>query len=210
MWHFGINSNMNFPAPVAALGFMAAFAGTALSVCALAAALFVRKAQIAMLTLIVVACAATVYFGLLFGFSLGSRDNLLAKGEEKYFCEMDCHLAYSILDVKTEPAPASMRYLVTLRTRFDETTTSSHRPKDAPLTPGPRTLQLLDAQGTQYPLDSTAGTSLSASLIPGQSYTTQLAFQVPSDAKGLRLLIRSTPQWPDHVIIGDENSWLHH
>jgi hypothetical protein len=209
MWHFGINSNMNFPAPVAAVGFLAACAGTLLSLCALAMAAFVRKRQVAQLTLLIVACGAFVYFGLLFGFSLGSHDHFLAQGQEKYFCEMDCHLAYSVLQVKTGPSIALTHYVVTLRTRFDETTISSQRPKDAPLIPSPRTVQLIDSRGATYSPESAGGTSLTTPLIPGQSYTSELSFRIPSDAKDLRLLVTTTPQWPDHVVIGDENSWLH-
>jgi len=204
--HLAINSNMNFPAPVAALGFLAACAGTILSACALAVAAFIRKRQVAQLTLLIVASSALVYFGLLFGFSLASRDHLLAHGQEKYFCEIDCHLAYSVLQVKTEPADT---LVLTLRTRFDETTISTHRPKDAPLDPSPRTLQLIDSRGATYSPESTAGTPLTTPLIPGQSYTTELTFRIPSEAKNLRLLVTTTPAWPDHVVIGDENSWLH-
>jgi hypothetical protein len=50
---------------------------------------------------------------------------------------------------------------------------------------------------------------LTTPLIPGQSYTTELSFRIPSSANHLRLLITTSPQWPDHVVIGDENSWLH-
>jgi hypothetical protein len=46
-------------------------------------------------------------------------------------------------------------------------------------------------------------------LKPTDSYNTQLEFSVPGDAKNLRLLINTQPGWPDHLIIGDENSWLH-
>jgi hypothetical protein len=209
MPHPAINSNMNFPAPVAALGFLAACVGTLLSLCALAMAAFVRKRQIAQLTLLIVACGAFVYFSLLFGFSLSSRDHLLAQGREKYFCEIDCHLAYSVLQVKTDPSIALTHYVVTLRTRFDETTISANRPKDAPLTPSPRTVQLIDAHGAVYSPESAAATPLTTPLIPGQSYTTELSFRIPSSANSLRLLITTSPQWPDHVVIGDENSWLH-
>jgi hypothetical protein len=209
MWHLDINSNMNFPAPIAALGFLTACAGILLSACALAVAAFVRKRQIAQLTLLIIASGAFVYFSLLFGFSLASRDHLLAHGQEKYFCEIDCHLAYSVLQVKPEPAVALVHYAVTLRTRFDETTISAHRPKDAPLTPSPRTVQLIDSRGATYSPEFAGGTPLNTPLIPGQSYLTELSFRIPSDATGLRLLITTTPQWPDHVVIGDENSWLH-
>jgi len=209
MWDIGVNSNMNFPAPVAAVGFLAACAGSLLSLFALAMAAFVRKRQIAQLTMLLVACGALVYFGLLFGFSLGSRDHLLAQGQEKYFCEIDCHLAYSVLQVKTEPSLTSIHYVVTLRTRFDETTISAHRPKDAPLTPSPRTVQLIDSRGAIYSPESASGMSLASPLIPGQSYATEFSFQVPTGARALRLLVTTAPQWPDHVVIGDENSWLH-
>jgi hypothetical protein len=209
MWHLGINSNMNFPAPIAAVGFLAACAGSLLSLCALVVAAFIRKRQIAQLTLLVVVSGAFVYFGLLFGLSIASHDHVLAHGQEKYFCEIDCHLAYSVLQVKTEPSPAVTHYVVTLQTRFDESTISSRRPKDASLMPSPRTVQLIDSRGGAYAPDAAIGTALTTPLIPGQSYTTELSFRIPSDARDLRLLVITSPQWPDHVVIGDENSWLH-
>ena len=124
MWNLGINSNMNFPAPAAALGFLAACSGTLLSLCALAVAAFIRKRQVAQLTLLILASGAFVYFGLLFGFSFGSHDQLLAQGREKYFCEIDCHLAYSVLQVQTEPSTASTHYVVAKETKLLRTVTS--------------------------------------------------------------------------------------
>lgn len=209
MWHPGINSNMNFPAPLAAMGFLAACAGTVLSACALVAAAFVGKLKIARLTLSILSVCAAVYFGLLLSFSLVSHDRVLAPGQEKYFCEIDCHLAYSIVDVKKETLGVSDVYTLVLKTRFDETTISSHRPKDAPLLPSPRTVALVDAAGHRYSPVAISGTALSTSLIPGEAYTTRLKFSVAPQAEGLRLLVTTTPQWPDHVVIGDENSWLH-
>lgn len=209
MWNPAMNSNMNFPAPLAAMGFLAACAGTVLSVCALIAAGFAGKVKIARLTLGILAGCAAVYFGLLLSFSLASRDRVLPPGEEKYFCEIDCHLAYSMIDVKEATSGVSRSYTLTLRTRFDATTISSHRPKDAPLTPSPRTVELVDTDGNRYLPQAASGTALSTGLIPGESYITQLKFSVPSRAKGLKLLVFTTPQWPDHFVIGDENSWLH-
>jgi hypothetical protein len=46
-------------------------------------------------------------------------------------------------------------------------------------------------------------------LKPGESYTTQVDFRIPKDAGGLRLLLNTIPQWPDRLVIGDENSWGH-
>jgi hypothetical protein len=209
MWHPGINSNINFPAPLAAMGFLAACAGTVLSACALITAAFVGTRKLARLTLSVLTACAAVYFALLLSFSLVSHDRILAPGQEKYFCEIDCHLAYSIVDVKQEAASGSRSYTLALKTRFDGTTISSLRPKDAPLTPSPRTVELVDANGNGYPPEAVSGTPLSTSLIPGESYITQFKFSIPWQSKGLKLLVTTTPQWPDHIVIGDENSWLH-
>lgn len=209
MWHLSMNSNMNFPAPVAAAGFLLAVVGLVLCVCALAVAIFIRKPVVAKFTSTILAAGAVVYFGLLFGFSLGSHDHLLAKGEEKYFCEIDCHLAYSLVRVDVTTGVANSHYVITLLTRFDQTTISPHRPKDLPLTPSPRSVELIDAKGNRFAPTSTSGSALSTPLIPGQGYTTQISFELPPEAKGIRLLISTAPQWPDHVIIGDENSWLH-
>ncbi|MGA3212554.1 MAG: hypothetical protein ABSD20_14705 [Terriglobales bacterium] len=202
-------SNMNFPAPIAALGFLAAGGGAILAVIGIVIALSAHRRRVARSILVVIACGGVVYLGLLLGFSLASHETVLAHGQEKYFCEIDCHLAYSVSSVKSESAPAGMEYTVSLRTRFDETTISASRPKDAPLSPSPRTVRLIDNEGRHFAPESFSGKGLMTPLIPGDSYETQLVFTVPTDARGLKLLIITTPQWPDHVVIGDENSWLH-
>jgi hypothetical protein len=210
MWTPNISSNMNFPAPLAVMAFLAAAAGVFLALAAAAIAWFARKPKFARACLLTVSSGAALYLSLLFGFSLASRTHILTRTQEKYFCEIDCHLAYSILEVKTEPFAGATHYLVTIRTRFDETTTSPTRPKDFPLTPSPRTILLVDANGHQYQPTATEGTPLLTPLKPSDSYTTQLAFDAPPDAKNLRLLITTTPAWPDLIVIGDENSLLHH
>ncbi len=209
MGHLGMNSNINFPAPLAAMGFLAACSAALLSACALIAAAFIGKRKIAQITFLLLASGAVVYGSLLLGFSLASQDQLLAQGQEKYFCEIDCHLAYSVLGVKQEILGTTVRCTLLLRTRFDETTISNNRPKDYPLTPSPRNVELMDATGKAYPPSGESGTALTTSLIPGSSYATTLTFYVPPAAKGLKLLIITRPEWPDHIVIGDENSWLH-
>ncbi len=207
------SSNMNFPAPLAVMAFLGAAAGLFLALAAAGIAWFARKPKFARACLLVLGAGATVYAALLFGFSLASRPHILTRTQEKYFCEIDCHLAYSLLDVKTEPAAGVTHYVVTIRTRFDETTTSPTRPKDAPLTPSPRTVLLIDdSSGQQYRPAAMQGTPLETPLKPSDSYTTQLAFEVPPSAsiKSLHLLITTTPGWPDRIVIGDENSLLHH
>jgi hypothetical protein len=202
-------SNMNFPAPLAVMGFLAASLGLFVAIAAVVIFWFARKPRFARIAGMAIGTVAIIYFGLLLGFSAGSHETLLSRGQEKYFCEIDCHLAYSVVDVKTQDLGASNDYIVTLRTRFDETTTSPNRPKDAPLTPSPREVRLIDADGHKYEVVSSTGTSLMTPLTPASSYTTQLEFKVPKDVRGLRLLIDTVPGWPDHFVIGDENSLGH-
>lgn len=208
MWNPALISNMNFPAPVSVVGFLAACGGLALSALAIVVAAFLGKLKFLKPLLILIAAGAAVYGGLLVGFSLASQDRVLAQGQEKYFCEIDCHLAYSVVGVKTEPAENSQLYSLTLRTRFDETTISPSRPREVPLTPNPRVIELIDAEGRTYSLLSASGTPLTASLRPGESYLTELQFRVPSHSGDLRLLLESTG-WPEHVLIGDERSPWH-
>lgn len=202
-------SNMNFPAPLAVIGFLAAWVGLVLAIAALIIFWLARKRRFARYAAVTIGVGFAIYFGLLLGFSLASRANILSRGQEKHFCEIDCHLAYSVVDVRTHHDAVSNDYVVTLRTRFDETTTSPHRPKNAPLTPSPREARLIDSAGREYAPVSTGGTPLMTPLRPAELYTTQLEFSVPKDAVGLQLLLNTTPAWPDRLVIGDENSWGH-
>jgi hypothetical protein len=209
MWNAQIASNVNFPAPLAVLGFLAACAGVFGSMAAVLIFWFARKPKFARFTALAIGAGVVIYLALLLAFSAGSRSKTLALGQEKYFCEIDCHLAYSVTDVKSHVEATATDYTVTLRTRFDETTTSPSRPKTASLTPSPRKAQLIDERGHAYDPVGSTGTPLMTPLKPADSYSTQLEFRVPNDVGGLRLLIHTVPAWPDHVVIGDENSWLH-
>jgi len=202
-------SNMNFPAPLAVVGFLGACVGLFLAIAAVVIFWLARKRKFARYALTAIGAGAVTYFALLFAFSAGSRASALARGQEKYFCEIDCHLAYSVIDVSAKPERGMNGYVVTLRTRFDETTISPQRPKDAPLMPSPREVRLIDSAGRQYAPVATAGTSLMTPLKPADSYTTQLEFRIPKDASGLRLLLNTIPAWPDRLVIGDENSLGH-
>ena len=205
----GQGSNMNFPPPMAVIGFLAACGGLFVAAAAVLIFWFARKPKFARVAGTAVGIGGVLYFGLLLGFSASSHDRALALGQEKYFCEIDCHLAYAVVDVKTQLRGESKDYIVTLRTRFEETTISPHRPKDAPLAPSPREVRVLDSSGRAYEQASTAGASLMTPLRPGDSYKTEMVFHIRKGASGLRLLIQTIPAWPDNVLIGDENSWLH-
>jgi hypothetical protein len=187
-----------------------AFLGAVLSGGALAVAYgFARmtaRQPLAKAVLVVGAVGAGAYLLLLAIASITSRDRVLAPGEEKHICEIDCHLAYSVAGARAQPQPdGRVRYVVTVKVRFDEATISSRRPKDASLSPNSRYVALVDAAGNSYP-GSTEG--LTRRLIPGESYTTDIAFEVPGAAQGLRLTLRNN-DFETHFMIGHENSLLH-
>jgi hypothetical protein len=167
---------------------------------------------------------AGLYAAALLAFSLTSRDQVAERGEEKYFCEVDCHLAYSVVDVRVSKSvgSASSRKgfyrIVTLKVRFDPETTSVHRPQDMTLTPNPRSVRVVDASGAIYrpdpagerALETVEGPSipLTRSLLPGESYVTRLVFDLPAKAREPRLLITES-DWITRALIGHENSPLH-
>ena len=88
--------------------------------------------------------------------------------------------------------------------RFDEQTISSHRGM-APLTPNRRSVVLVDGQGRRYP---GSADGLRRQLVPGEWYTTDLAFDVPPDARDLRLVLASG-ELETALLIGHENSLFH-
>src|SRR2546428_5084238 len=173
------------------------------------------------------ACTITAgYFILLTGVSFASSEVVLPAGGWKYFCEIDCHIAYSLIGMQTARAlgPEMQQVsahgkfvIVRVKTWFDERTIPAHR-GNGPLTPNRRKVLLVDDTGHTYapsPEGETVfsrmtGTPmpLTQPLRPGESYTTDFVFDVPQDARGLRLLI--TEDDPEtRFVIGHENSLLH-
>ena len=169
---------------------------------------------------------AAGYFILLTGVSFASSEKVLPPGGWKYFCEIDCHIAYSLAGVQTAAALGTeMRQaaahgkfvVVRVKTWFDERTISAHR-GNGPLTPNPRRILLVDDRGRSFapsPESQMAfaqingpSTPLTQALRPGESYTTDFVFDVPNDVQKLRLLI--TEDDPEtQFVIGHENSLLH-
>ena len=182
--------------------------------------LYVRVGSAVALT--VVACYAL----LLFGVSLASSEKVLPAGGWKYFCELDCHIGYSVSGVQTasvtdpelqQTSAPGQFVIVRLKVWFDERTISPNR-GDGPLTPNARRVLLVDAKGHAYEPSPEGEAKLAhltgdpgplrQPLRPGQSFEKDLVFAVPKDAPGLRLLI--TEDDPEtHLIIGHENSLLH-
>jgi Domain of unknown function (DUF4352) len=172
--------------------------------------------------LMVIGC----YGILLLGVSLASSEKVLPMGAWKYFCEVDCHIGYSVSGVQTtatlgpemQPASAQGEFIIVrMKVWFDEHTISPNR-GDGLLTPNPRRLLLVDSSGRTYAESSGregelarangGQASLRQPLRPGQSFSKELVFDVPKHAAGLRLLItEDDPR--SRLIIGHENSLWH-
>ena len=202
-------------APLVILAFLGA--GLALVCAALGAAVSaaMRRFGLAKWLGLGALAVAAGYAVLLFGAALFSRERTLAPGERKYFCEMDCHIAY---DVTSAESPDATTHVVTVRSWFDAKTTAPFR-GDGPLSPNPRVVWLEDEAGRRFP-PSVAGTAaweaahghpsapLSRELRPGESYTTTFVFTLPADAQGVRLFV-GDEAGPENLLIGHENSPLH-
>ena len=107
--------------------------------------------------------------------------------------------------------------MVTIKTRFDETTISPSR-GDGLLYPNSRALTLVDERGNKYypssegqrALETTqTSTPLTTALKPGESYTTDVVFDLPADVKASTLLINEG-ELLTRLVVGHENSLLHH
>ena len=174
--------------------------------------LIVRRKGRARIVLILMGGISAAYLMAVLVFSFASHYKLLGRGEEKHFCELDCHLAYSIVNV-IQSAPSisdsnqSNRTVITIKTRFDETTITPRRGNGL-LYPNSRILTLIDDRGTRYTPNTETGTPLTTALRPGESYTTDLIFNLPDQVRPARLLINEG-EWITHLIIGHENSPLH-
>jgi len=169
---------------------------------------------------------AVGYLLLLSSVSFASSEKVLPAGGWKYFCEIDCHLAYSLAGAQTAAAlgpemqqiSARGKFVVVrVKTWFDERTISAHR-GNGPLTPNARKVVLVDDTEPSFApsFESQAAfarfgnssTPITEPLRPGESYTTDFVFDVPKDARGLRFLI--TEDDPEtRLVIGHENSLLH-
>jgi hypothetical protein len=185
-----------------------------------------RKFKFSRGVLAVAVVLAATYLGAILIFSLASKEQVLARGQEKHFCELDCHLAYSVLDVQqtkmlddeqNKTVAEGSFYIVTVKSRFDEKTISASR-GNGPLTPNSRIVTIIDGRGrTFFPSEigeralvamNDARTDLKTPLRPGESYTTRLVFDLPADIQSPTLLMREG-EWLTYFVIGHENSLLH-
>jgi hypothetical protein len=212
----------------AALGVLALLGtGALLAACAVSWVILRarRSAQAARWVARAAAIVVGCYAAALAVFSAASAPRDLRPGDAKYFCEIDCHLAYSV--VGTETLPVSSRVstknqagtaeLVRLRVWFDPSTISPHR-GSAPLHPNPRAVSVVGSDGRTYapsdprlltlPSARRPNPPLTQPLRPGESYTTALVFELPRGVTASRLvLIESDPV--TRLLIGHENSPFH-
>lgn len=219
-------TNVNLAAPIGALLLL----GTAALIFALVLVLIfslvtkrIRLAKLAGLAFLVV---GALYLSLLLIFSRSSSEKVLARGQEKHFCEIDCHLAYSVIDSRATKTlgdagnqliAAGQFRVITIKTRFDENTISPTRGNGL-LYPNSRVVVVIDANGKQFfpsadaerllQGSNQAGVPFTSPLRPGENYQTSVVFDLPADIQNPTLLIREG-ELATHFVIGHENSPLH-
>lgn len=220
-----MNTNVNLSALIGAMALLGTGFLFFVSALVLIQSLIVRKRRRAKFVLLVILLIAGAYLAAILIFSLASHEKVLARGEEKHFCEIDCHLAYSLATRQSKTLGNSPNQstaqgvytIVTIKTRFDETTISpSHG--NGLLYPNSRVLTLLDDRGNKYSpstqgqraLDAaqSSGTPLTSPLRPGESYTSEVVFDLPADVKATTVLINEG-ELLTRFVIGHENSPLH-
>ena len=214
-------TNGNFEAHMAALCFLGTLGLTLLLVIATVVLFFTRRAW-AKFSLLAIIVLLGGYAVVLAFFSFASFERTVKRGDEKFYCGADCHIAYSVQKVGRtriigDATASGEFYVITLRSHFDERTIAPWR-GDSPFHPDPPALTLVDNSGRSYPV-SVAGQqawqesyggqhSLSDGLRPGESYETTWVFDVPATAQSLRLFA-GWNGFPSYVLIGDEASPKH-
>jgi hypothetical protein len=187
-----------------------------------------RAFRIAKLAAAGAALSVCSYAALLLAVAVATPNKTLPSGGRKYFCEADCHIAYSTESVQfaatlgpqASPVAAHGQFaVVRLKTWFDEHSIAPWR-GDSPLTPDPRMVQVVDGAGNRYlPLPASAvpslvslprkaSTPLDEPLRPGDSYTTTLVFDVPAGIRNAKLLIADREPM-SQLPVDHENSPLH-
>lgn len=203
-------TNVNLAAPIGALALLGTGGLLFIAALVLLESLIVRKQTRARLVLMAMIVIGGLYVMTMLIFSFASHDQLLARGQEKHFCELDCHLAYSIVDYRLNNTngPEARQTIITIKTRFDETTIAPWRGNGL-LYPNGRALALVDDQGQAYGPVAQAGTPLTTPVRPGESYTTEVTFNLPPNANQPLALLLNEDAWETHLLIGHENSLLH-
>jgi hypothetical protein len=214
-------------APFVTVIFLGACAGLVFTGLAFLYGIIARKRWVMRTSAALAVCGILLYATLLFGFSLSSTERVLAIGGQKHFCEIDCHIAYSVTSVTTaselgsgekRTAATGKFYVVRIQTWFDPSTIAPFR-GNGPLAPSPRRVLVTDEYGDEFnpsqpgqrAFELTPGattTPLTTPLRPGESYSTDFVLDLPADVHQPRLLVGDADP-VSTLIIGHEDSPLH-
>jgi hypothetical protein len=211
-------TNGNFDSHLAAACFLGTMGLTFLLTLATVVLFFVRR-RWAPYPLLAIAALFAGYAVVLGFFSWASYDRTVARGDQKFYCGLDCHIAYSVQSVdrmKTIGDATAQRefVVITLRAHFDERTIAPWRGNGA-LRPDPPTLELVDGSGRSYGVSDSGqrawvgehppARTLTEPLRPGESYETTWVFDVPAGDASLRMFA-GWHGFPSYMLIGDEDS----
>ena len=214
-------TNGNFEAHLAALCLLGTLGLTVLLAILTGVLFFTRRAW-ARYSLLASVLLLAGYAAVVALFSATSFDRIVGRGDEKFYCGLDCHIAYSVGNVERTKTIGDTRasgefYVIVVRSHFDKRTIGPRR-GDRPLRPDPPTLTLIDGSGHSYPVSSpgqqawktTHGQShsLGEPLRPGEWFETTWVFDVPAGAKNVRMFA-GWSGLPSYLMIGDEASPRH-
>src|SRR5216683_6123263 len=155
-------------APLVAMAFLGTLGLLALLVLFVLVALGTRKKWVGIGAIVLGLALVSGYALVLVGVSLTSHEKVLALGEHKYFCEIDCHIAYSITGVEEtstlgdelQSTSAADRFVIVhLKTWFDPSTVSPHR-GNGELPPGARRVVVVDELGHEFAPSAAAQAAL--------------------------------------------------
>lgn len=95
-----MSTNVNLLAPIGVMALLGTGFLLFLAALVLIQSLIVRRKGRAKIVLLGMLVIVGAYLAAILIFSLTSHEKVLARGEEKHFGEIDCHLAYSIANTR--------------------------------------------------------------------------------------------------------------
>ena len=196
-------------APVASLQTLALLAVVVVIVSALGATVILammRRGRWARRTLGAALTLFVGYIGLLLVVGAASDERLLAVGDAKTFCEVDCRVVYSVRAVNRETDTVA----ITVREAYEAGARNTER-DGAAVRPGARRFALVDAEGRRWPAhghQSLGGDTLFAPLRPGEAREAAVLFVVPDDVVPRALLVEDVSP-VSRLLVGHERSPLH-
>jgi hypothetical protein len=213
-------------APLAVLAFLATAALLCVSILTLVLG-FWRKSRVIQLGSVFVGLLlVTVYGGTLLAISRFSREVVLTAGGWKYFCEIDCHVGYTVQNaVKAANVGGELQQvtgngnflIVAVKSWFDPGTISPHR-GNGPLTPNGRHIALVAEDGKllapsaqqekMLELLRLHSTPLHTALHPGDSHISYFVFELPASVVNPKVLLTTT-DGATSMLWGHENSYFH-